>query len=133
MPGLASNFSLRSWLVVAFGGALALFALFGVLAEEVVMDGRYWLDRTTSLEIRQYRHQRPHGGRARGHRTGRELVSRHRLWRHFALALLATTMEHGHRNRRYLRFCQGAGNRVEADLRARASVGGAAFAGCRGI
>lgn len=50
----APNFSLRNWLVVAFGGVLALFALFGVLAEEVVMDGRYWLDRTTSLELRQY-------------------------------------------------------------------------------
>ncbi len=54
MPDHTFNFSLRTWLVVAFGGVVALFALFGVLAEEVVMDGRYWLDRTTSLEIRQY-------------------------------------------------------------------------------
>lgn len=54
MPDLSSNLSLRGWLLLAFGGVLALFSLFGLLAEEVVMDGRYWLDRTTSLEIRQY-------------------------------------------------------------------------------
>src|SRR5690606_25076930 len=28
--------------------------LFALLAEEVVMDRRYWLDRTTSLELRQF-------------------------------------------------------------------------------
>ncbi len=54
MPSLAPSLPLRSWLIVAFGGVVALFALFGVLAEEVVMDGRTWLDRTTSLELRHY-------------------------------------------------------------------------------
>lgn len=31
-----------------------LFGLFLVLAEEVVLDGRGWLDRTTSIEVREY-------------------------------------------------------------------------------
>ncbi len=54
MPELDSNLSVRGWLLVALGGVLALFALFGILAEEVVLDGRTWLDRTTSVELRHY-------------------------------------------------------------------------------
>ncbi len=54
MPDLASNVSARTWLTVALGGTLAFFALFGVLAEQVVLDGRNWLDRTISMELRQY-------------------------------------------------------------------------------
>lgn len=54
MLQLASNLSLRSLLVIALAGVLTLLALFGVLAEQVVMDGRIWLDRTTSVELRQY-------------------------------------------------------------------------------
>jgi undecaprenyl-diphosphatase len=54
MPDLASNASLRSWLLMALSGALALFALFGILAEQVVLDGRSWLDRTISMELRQF-------------------------------------------------------------------------------
>lgn len=45
---------LRARLALALVGVFALFSLFALLAEEVVMDGRYWLDRTTSLEVRQY-------------------------------------------------------------------------------
>lgn len=54
MSDLASQFSPRAWLALAFGGVLALFALFGVLAEEVVLDGRGWLDRAASIELREY-------------------------------------------------------------------------------
>lgn len=45
---------LRSRVALALAGVIGLFALFALLAEEVVMDGRNWLDRTTSLELRQY-------------------------------------------------------------------------------
>ena len=45
---------LRNPLAVVLGGVIALFALFALLAEEVVMDGRTWLDRATSIELREY-------------------------------------------------------------------------------
>lgn len=48
------SFSLRGWLVFAFGAAAAMMAFFFVLAEEVVLDGRGWLDRATSTELREY-------------------------------------------------------------------------------
>jgi membrane-associated phospholipid phosphatase len=54
MTDFASRSPISSWLAFAFGGVLALFALFAVLAEEVVMDGRNWLDRTISMELRQF-------------------------------------------------------------------------------
>jgi len=54
MTELSSNSAPRPWLALALSGVLTLVALFGILAEEVVLDGRYWLDRHTSLELRQY-------------------------------------------------------------------------------
>ncbi len=45
---------LRVRLTLALTGVLGFIALFALLAEEVVMDGRYWLDRTISMELRQY-------------------------------------------------------------------------------
>ncbi|TXG78586.1 MAG: phosphatase PAP2 family protein [Thermomicrobiales bacterium] len=45
---------LRARLALALTGVLGFIALFALLAEEVVMDGRYWLDRTISMELRQY-------------------------------------------------------------------------------
>jgi undecaprenyl-diphosphatase len=45
---------LRNPLALILGGIIALFALFALLAEEVVMDGRTWLDRATSIELREY-------------------------------------------------------------------------------
>ncbi|MEZ4532998.1 MAG: phosphatase PAP2 family protein [Thermomicrobiales bacterium] len=45
---------LRSRFALALAGVIGLFSLFALLAEEVVMDRRYWLDRTTSLELRQF-------------------------------------------------------------------------------
>lgn len=48
------SLSLRSWGLVALASAAALLGLFLVLAEEVVLDGRGWLDRTTSVEVREY-------------------------------------------------------------------------------
>jgi undecaprenyl-diphosphatase len=46
--------SLRTWFAFAFAAAIALMAGFFMLAEEVVLDGRFWLDRTTSMEMREY-------------------------------------------------------------------------------
>jgi membrane-associated phospholipid phosphatase len=54
MPDLASRNSLQTWLALALSGVLALFALFAILAEQVVLDGRNWLDRTISMELRQF-------------------------------------------------------------------------------
>ncbi|MCA9859248.1 MAG: phosphatase PAP2 family protein [Thermomicrobiales bacterium] len=51
-PSSAS--SLRARLSIPLGGVFTLFALFAILAEGVVLDGRTWLDRTTSLHIREY-------------------------------------------------------------------------------
>jgi undecaprenyl-diphosphatase len=48
------SFSFRSWVAMALAGAATLLGLFLVLAEEVVLDGRGWLDRTASIEIREY-------------------------------------------------------------------------------
>lgn len=44
----------RTIWVVAVAAALAALALFGVLAEEVVLDGRVRLDRAISVELRSY-------------------------------------------------------------------------------
>lgn len=56
---------LRARLALALAGVIALFSLFAMLAEQVVMDRRYWLDRTTSLEVRQYAtHERTEAVRA---------------------------------------------------------------------
>ena len=49
-----ASFSPRVWLAIALGGAAALMATFFLLAEEVVLDGRGWLDRATSVEVREY-------------------------------------------------------------------------------
>jgi undecaprenyl-diphosphatase len=46
--------ALRIWFAFAFTAVATLMALFFVLAEEVVLDGRVWLDRTISTEVRQY-------------------------------------------------------------------------------
>lgn len=46
--------SIRIWLALSFAAAAALMALFFVMAEEVVLDGRSWLDRATSTEVRAY-------------------------------------------------------------------------------
>jgi undecaprenyl-diphosphatase len=54
MPDLASRSSLQTWLALTLSAALGLFALFGILAEQVVLDGRNWLDRTISMELRQF-------------------------------------------------------------------------------
>jgi membrane-associated phospholipid phosphatase len=54
MPDLASRNSLQTWLALALSSVLALFALFAILAEQVVLDGRNWLDRTISMELRQF-------------------------------------------------------------------------------
>ena len=54
MPDLASRTSLQTWLALALSAALGLFALVGILAEQVVLDGRNWLDRTISMELRQF-------------------------------------------------------------------------------
>jgi undecaprenyl-diphosphatase len=54
MLDLPPGFPLRTKLALALTGVIGLFSLFALLAEEVVMDGRYWLDRTASLELRQY-------------------------------------------------------------------------------
>ncbi len=130
MLDLATNFSLRTWLAVALSGALALFALFGILAEEVVMDGRNWLDRTISMELRQY----ATSDRTEAVRAVTELGA---SW--FAAIVcgsillwlvLAATLEHRLRHRRHLSRCQAAGDRAQAHIRAGAAVGGAAFAGC---
>lgn len=51
---VARSWSLRTWVAVALASAAALLGLFFVLAEEVVIDGRGWLDRTTSIEVRTY-------------------------------------------------------------------------------
>jgi undecaprenyl-diphosphatase len=48
------SLSFRCWVAMALAGAATLLGLFLVLAEEVVLDGRGWLDRTTSIEIREY-------------------------------------------------------------------------------
>ena len=48
------SLSFRCWVAMALASAATLLGLFLVLAEEVVLDGRGWLDRTTSIEIREY-------------------------------------------------------------------------------
>jgi undecaprenyl-diphosphatase len=45
---------LRARLALALTGVIGLISLFALLAEQVVMDRRYWLDRTTSMELRRY-------------------------------------------------------------------------------
>lgn len=49
-----ASFSLRGWLALAFSAAAAMMTVFFVMAEEVVLDGRGWLDRTTTIEVREY-------------------------------------------------------------------------------
>jgi undecaprenyl-diphosphatase len=54
MYDLPPGSPLRNPLALILGGIIALFSLFALLAEEVVMDGRTWLDRATSIELREY-------------------------------------------------------------------------------
>jgi len=51
---VVSSLTFRSWVLLALSSAAAFLGLFFLLAEEVVLDGRGWLDRTTSIEVRQY-------------------------------------------------------------------------------
>ncbi|HET9662271.1 MAG TPA: phosphatase PAP2 family protein [Thermomicrobiales bacterium] len=54
MSDLPPGSPLRTSLACIVGGIVALVSLFTLLAEEVVMDGRTWLDRATTIEVRQY-------------------------------------------------------------------------------
>jgi membrane-associated phospholipid phosphatase len=54
MMDLPPGSPVRTRLALALAGVIGLFSLFALLAEQVVLDGRYWLDRTASMELRQY-------------------------------------------------------------------------------
>ncbi|MEZ4504617.1 MAG: hypothetical protein R2848_01865 [Thermomicrobiales bacterium] len=84
MFAFPSGSPLRSRFALALAGVIGLFSLFALLAEEVVMDRRYWLDRTTSLELRQF--DLDHRSGARHYRTG-AAGARPLLRQHPALAV----------------------------------------------